>query len=79
MQPMPEILKTWILFMLSSELKKVKEIKVKIKIHWQKVKFRAFFYMGCLRVIVNSVQIIQACQVSSPTDTMNEKRNRNDF
>jgi hypothetical protein len=67
---MPEILITWILFMLSSELKKVKKNKVKIKIYWQKVKFR---------VIVNSVQFIEACKVSSPTDAINENRNRKDF
>ena len=48
-------------------------INVKIEIYW------AFFDMGCLRVIQNLVQFLQACKVSGPTGTINENGNRKDF
>ena len=49
------------------------KVRLKIEIYWQKVKFWAFFDMGCFRVIQNLVQILQACKVSSPTGTIKRK------
>ena len=81
---MSEMLRNLIIFMLIQNLKRngcSARIKVKIEIYLQQFQFWAFsdMAMGCFRVIQNLVQFLQACKVSSPTDTMHENGSRKDF